>query len=222
MAPKATRICWKFAKSGSCEFGVRCRYAHGETTGKLPNGSAKTARKPKRTRKTRGNKSDPISVFFAGYPEFDYKEDRGIIEEFYRMCDYFGWNRDDDERDEAHKAFKEAMVLQFNELYGTEVSKLENWHKLCVAVNIDPLPRTVKECKEEVGKVHVNLVDLVDTSGREVELFPSLRELRDYTVNNGKYFPKESAYAGGVLKFLLRDILGGHQVPSSQRRRTNF
>jgi len=57
-----------------------------------------------------------------------------------------------------------------------------------------------------VRKVHVNLVDLVDTSGREAECFSSLRELRDYTTSTGKYFPKESAYAGGVLKFLLREI----------------
>jgi len=53
----------------------------------------------------------------------------------------------------------------------------------------------------------VNLVDLVDTSGRDVELFSSLDELREYTIENGKFFPKESAYAGGVLKFLLREIL---------------
>jgi hypothetical protein len=53
----------------------------------------------------------------------------------------------------------------------------------------------------------VNLVDLVDTPGREVELFSSLDGLREYTIENGKYFPKESAYAGGVLKFLLRQIL---------------
>jgi hypothetical protein len=53
----------------------------------------------------------------------------------------------------------------------------------------------------------VNIVDLVDTSGQKVELFSSLDELREYTIDSGKFFPKESAYAGGVLKFLLREIL---------------
>jgi hypothetical protein len=52
----------------------------------------------------------------------------------------------------------------------------------------------------------VNLVDLVDPCGRDIDLFSSLEELRVYTKKNGKYFPKESAYAGGVLKFLLREI----------------
>lgn len=55
-------------------------------------------------------------------------------------------------------------------------------------------------------EIHVNLVDLIDSSIREVELFSTLDELRVYTIETGKFFPKESAYAGGVLKFLLREI----------------
>jgi hypothetical protein len=60
--------------------------------------------------------------------------------------------------------------------------------------------------------VHVNLVDLVDlaNTGRAVRLFASLQELVNYTIEEGKYFPKESAYAGGVLKYLLREILNPH------------
>jgi hypothetical protein len=53
----------------------------------------------------------------------------------------------------------------------------------------------------------VNLVDLVDASRQQVDVFSSLDELREYTIESGKFFPKESAYAGGVLKFLLRQIL---------------
>lgn len=52
----------------------------------------------------------------------------------------------------------------------------------------------------------MNLVDLVDTSERDVELFSFLDELRVYTIEHGKFFPKESAYAGGALKFLLCEI----------------
>ncbi|KAJ4369229.1 hypothetical protein N0V83_006314 [Neocucurbitaria cava] len=123
------------------------------------------------------------------------------------MCDFFHWDRDDEERDDARQAFKDAMVIRFNSLYGTDVADLGNWHKLCIAVCIEPLPATIPECKKRIKDVHVNLVDLVDTSGRDVELFTCLDELREYTIENGKYFPKESAYAGGVLKFLLREIL---------------
>ena len=67
----------------------------------------------------------------------------------------------------------------------------------------------------------VNLVDLVDTgaTGRSVTQFRDLKELQDYTVKTGKFFPKESAYAGGMLKFLLREILSHHAAGSSRRRR---
>jgi hypothetical protein len=56
----------------------------------------------------------------------------------------------------------------------------------------------------------VNLVDLVDRhrTGRQVKQFKTLQELQEYTIAEGKFFPKESAYAGGVLKLLLREILG--------------
>jgi hypothetical protein len=88
-----------------------------------------------------------MASFFAQYPEFDYDQNEPIAKEFYRMCDYFGWEKGDDERDEAHAEFKTAMVLKFNELYGTDTEDIECWHRLCVAVDIDPLPATIKDCK---------------------------------------------------------------------------
>jgi hypothetical protein len=92
--------------------------------------------------------SNAIGTFFSQYPEFDYNYENGVAEEFYRMCDFFNWERDNGEREEARRAFKDAMVVQFNALYGTDITKIENWHRLCVAVCIEPLPTTIVECKE--------------------------------------------------------------------------
>lgn len=65
------------------------------------------------------------------------------------------------------------------------------------------------ECEQKIKDTHVNLVDLVERgrTGKRVQLFPNLEGLRKYTMDTGKFFPKENAYAGGVLKFLLREIL---------------
>ncbi|KAL6161973.1 hypothetical protein ACJQWK_11985 [Exserohilum turcicum] len=167
----------------------------------------KQPRLPRRHQHGKKQDSDAISAFFMKYPKFPYDPKRGVAEEFYRMCDFFAWGNDDAEREEARRGFKDAMVIQFNSLYGTDVSNIENWHKLCIALYVEPLPKTIHHCKEKIKTIHVNLVDLVDTSQDGVELFPSLDELRQYTIGSGKYFPKESAYAGGVLKFLLREIL---------------
>jgi hypothetical protein len=117
-------------------------------------------------------------------------------------------------------------------VYGTDASDIESWEGLCTALNVKPLPGTLEEATKVChsctstgvggsrrltsspsqilkGKF-VNLVDLVDrhNSGGEVIQFTTLQELQDYTIANGKFFPKGSAYAGGVLKFLLREILG--------------
>ena len=72
-----------------------------------------------------------------------------------------------------------------------------------------------------VRQAHVNLMDLVDTSrsGAAVEVFSSLEKLQDYTIKHGKYFPKEDAYAKGLLRFLLREILQSCKGQSKKMRR---
>jgi len=50
------------------------------------------------------------------------------------------------------------------------------------------------------------ILDISDKgkTGLSVTQFDNLEELRTYTISTGKCFAKESAYAGGVLKLLLR------------------
>lgn len=68
--------------------------------------------------------------------------------------------------------------------------------------------------------VFVNICDLVDSpnTGEPVENFPSEVLLADYSKRTGKIFPKENAYAGGLLRYLLRHIKkprGGTEGQSS-------
>ncbi|CAG1989562.1 unnamed protein product [Fusarium graminearum] len=60
-----------------------------------------------------------------------------------------------------------------------------------------------------VRRTHINLVDLVETknTGLPVEVFETVEQLQAYTIHNGKFFPKKNAYKGGLLRFLLRQIL---------------
>jgi hypothetical protein len=71
------------------------------------------------------------------------------------MCDFFSWRKGDEQQKEARNAFKDAMVLQFNSMYGTDVHNIENWHTLCIALGIEPLPTTIKDCKEASGCIRI-------------------------------------------------------------------
>ena len=53
--------------------------------------------------------------------------------------------------------------------------------------------------------MHVNLVDLVLEEG-PVHKFKTVKELSEYTRATGKFFPRDDAEAGGLLRYLLRHI----------------
>lgn len=61
---------------------------------------------------------------------------------------------------------------------------------------------------QTLANVHVNLVDLVDARRRgrrgDVKVYETVQQLRKYTRKTGKYFPRQVAKAGGVLRGLLR------------------
>lgn len=145
------------------------------------------------------------------------------------MCDEFGWNKENKEREQASRDFKDALVQQFNFIYGTDVDDLTSWRTLCQIVRISPIPDTLKSCREAVKATHVNIVDLVDTkaTGEPVTVFVSEVDLSEYTITTGKFFPRENAYAGGLLRYLLRRILnprqehlsGSSRKTQSRRRR---
>lgn len=56
--------------------------------------------------------------------------------------------------------------------------------------------------------VFVNICDLVDAphSSEPLLLFDSEYDLAEYSKSEGKIYPKENAYAGGLLRHLLRRI----------------
>lgn len=70
---------------------------------------------------------------------------------------------------------------------------------------------------------HVNLSDLLDggRSSTQVRIFATEAELAAYTIREGRIFPKEEAYAGGVLKYLLREITGEYKGRKGVRERRN-
>lgn len=76
------------------------------------------------------------------------------MDEFYRMCDTFGWDKEDDERQEARDKIKDALTKQFNEIYGTDVNDLAAWQNLCSVLNLSDIPNELKACREVRKFIH--------------------------------------------------------------------
>ena len=76
--------------------------------------------------------------------------------------------------------------------------------------------------EQAVVDSHVNLVDLTDSDKKKrVRRHPTEEALADYTRATKKYFPRETAYHTGLLRWLLRQIKGeykGNRNKTAQRR----
>jgi hypothetical protein len=168
---------------------------------------------------------DYVSAFFAQYPGFRYNPSTRAQTQFDNMCKVFEWDKGNLERANALRELKDALIRQFNGIYGIDVDSLENWKNLCRVLEILPVPRGLNDCRnvccnylslfpplmtlQAVLNTHVNIVELVEThrTGQPVRKFKTEKALSKYTQVTEQYFPKRNALAGGLLRFLLRHIL---------------
>ncbi|KAG1867056.1 hypothetical protein C8R48DRAFT_772247 [Suillus tomentosus] len=153
----------------------------------------------------------PLAAFFAQFASFSFDEKQPSYQNFSRLVKVLKCDAKDPQGRIAlaREGFNDALVNEFNVLFGTDKNNISNWRNLCAVLRIDPVPNSVKKCRKRVRDVYVNLVDLVDSqrTGKPVKLFASLEDLRVYTLQTRKMFPKETrAYQGGLLKELLREI----------------
>ncbi|KAH0598160.1 hypothetical protein MHUMG1_04532 [Metarhizium humberi] len=151
---------------------------------------------------------DHIGTFFAAYPDFDYEPTNEVWSEYRRLVKRYGWNTKSQEEKEANASFRIALVEQFGSIYGTDENKLEALQRLCGKLGIDPIPTSITACKKAIKRIHVNIVDFVDSerTGEPVRKFGSVGKLAKYTWENGKVFPKKQAKRNSLLRFLLRRL----------------
>ncbi|KAI0676882.1 hypothetical protein C8Q78DRAFT_999989 [Trametes maxima] len=152
----------------------------------------------------------PIRTFFANYPEFDYNPDAPFFEEYKRLETDLQWEQK--QKEIGREELRDAMVRQFNEMYGTSADDLGSWQLLCTALGMNPVPNDIKSCQRQVKATHVNLVDFIEAplSGKPVQTFKSEAKLSKYTQETKKYFPRDNVNSGSLLRALLRQIMNPH------------
>ena len=185
----------------------------------------------------------PLEGFFSRYPKFTYNLSNSPKVEFDRLYKLYEWEKGGRARKAARiaarDAFNIALKEEFDTIYGLDEHDIKNWRKLCHVLRINPVPDTLRECRsvscrsfdplrpwymkaptftQTVLKKHVNLMDLVHGSKEEVTIFKTEKLLSEYTKETGKYFPKEEAKDGGVLRALRRHILAPREDTHSSRR----
>ncbi|KAL3462795.1 hypothetical protein BJX64DRAFT_288006 [Aspergillus heterothallicus] len=165
--------------------------------------------------------NDEIDAFFALYPRFTYQRQEPIYRELFRMFGEFNWERDDPRRDEAWENFRIAVIQAFNSTFGSDAEDLATWQRICRCLEIAPIPNQLTGAREAVSRTHVNLVDLLQCvrTGNRVQTFRNLEELQSYTISTRRYFPKEEAYEGGLLRYLLREIENQYHGRRGKQRR---
>jgi hypothetical protein len=88
-----------------------------------------------------------IKIFFAQYSEFRYRPGNSSVTEFNRLCKEYHWKKDDEEKLAARYEFNLVMKQEFDTLYGSDEKDINNWYKLCHVLRIDPVPKTLGECR---------------------------------------------------------------------------
>ncbi|KAF5354974.1 hypothetical protein D9756_005613 [Leucocoprinus leucothites] len=151
----------------------------------------------------------PLEDFFASYAAFTYNPSAPSTREFRRLAKANQWEPKTGPLIGANKAFKTALIRQFNVSYGTNKSSLPDWQGVLRQMGVSDPPHTISGCQEIVRNSYVNLVDLVDARGdptKIVRTFPTEKALSSYSKRTKKIFPKEGAKAGGILEYFLRHI----------------
>jgi hypothetical protein len=90
--------------------------------------------------------SDPITIFFSGYPAFTQNPSHSFHENFRRLCQFMSWNRE--EYNEQRKYFRIAVVQSFNATFGNDVNDLQAWGKLCEFIGAKEIPADLEERKK--------------------------------------------------------------------------
>ncbi|KAJ1301762.1 hypothetical protein OPQ81_008991 [Rhizoctonia solani] len=124
-----------------------------------------------------------LVAFFAKYPDFKYDPSKPFMDEFWRLVHTYKFGRHGKKYKLARREIKEAILLQFKDIYGTHKCNEGVWHQFFDAIGIDERPREIGLCYKRAKSIHLNICDLIDrpVTGVDVQKFPNVLELSRYT-----------------------------------------
>lgn len=92
----------------------------------------------------------PLDDFFTQFASlnlgFAYSVNSTAHNNFRHLREAFQWDNNSRELRIARLDFNDALVQQFNFIFGTN-SDLAAWQNLCEVIGITPIPQDISECK---------------------------------------------------------------------------
>lgn len=174
----------------------------------------------------------PSQSHFAKFEHFTPNDAASFDDEFARLASSQQWVPGSQEFTRQRTiAIREELELHYfsqpqqldnineEELSGEEIA-LRGYQALCHEVGIDPSD-SVAECKRNLKKTLVNIVDLIDTrrTGKRVVVWDSFEEFRAYTLQDEKRIhPQEAKKPPGYLASLLQRLSGPRSQKKSGKR----
>lgn len=160
----------------------------------------------------------PLDVFFRTYEVangFRYDRAKAPPRSFAQLREHMHWKKKDPNHIYARGRYNAALQAELEVWFGSE-DELCNWHALCRAVGITPLPPDGSGCRRALREKHVNLVDLIhwarSGAGEEERLtiFLDQKKLGKYCRRTKKWFPLmdvKTAGSQGDGKVVIRHLL---------------
>jgi hypothetical protein len=140
--------------------------------------------------------------------------------QFQALSTRMGWSNQ--QRQEAFAALQDALVQQFDDIYGTDETDIYCWQRLCQTLEVWPVPADITSCKQarlctcpfevtsdpsfqQVCSRHFTLWDVVDAgwTGCTVTCAPNRPSLLRYMASTNKYLPSDSKNVEGFLKAVI-------------------
>jgi len=155
------------------------------------------------------SEDDPIAQCFARFPSFNYRPslDWRQLGPFNALSKRLKWSTE--RRNEEFQRFKLTWTTFVESEFSG--SSLSHYQSVCWDLDISPIPDDVTECKAQLKKIFVNIVDVMQyrtdrhkgRRARKPPKFQSLAQLRKYSEQFGKYYSKDEANAE-MLQELLK------------------
>lgn len=94
-----------------------------------------------------------LKRFFDQYKRFGFTYDPKAhpSDEFDRLVSFMNWDPDDRDYEpyaKARRSFNVAISTEFTLLFGWDVDSFECWRRLCIALDVDPIPGDIIGCQE--------------------------------------------------------------------------